>query len=146
MTAVTQETKPKPVVIPFSMPNELKHYDKITKAIYHALWYIKFSGKPVVANMYVNSPMLYNFMVVGATGVFINWIVFNLFRMLIGGGIFEFIAFVGATLCTFMWNFVWNKKWALNIHSQLLKLSVEELENVGAEVNDILNTKKGGGK
>lgn len=80
-------------------------YDKVTVMISKGL--LEFIGL-FMAKLYLTRSRMFNFMIVGASGTILNWFLFNLFRLLVP---MEFIAFVFAVLCAFLWNYMWNEAW-----------------------------------
>lgn len=80
-------------------------YDRVTSLISQVI--LAVLGM-TLARFYLRRYRMFNFMVVGATGCIVNWLIFNLFRLFIP---IEFIAFLFAVLITFLWNYIWNEAW-----------------------------------
>lgn len=143
---VTEEANPQKPKVPMVIPNEIKKYDKVTIFIWKILWYMKIGDSTFFANMYATSPMLYNFMLVGASGAVLQWILYEgIFRSMFSGflglGFGTFVGTATAVLCVFFWNFIWNKKWSLSIRSQILKMKPDELDATLKLITEIKNQK-----
>lgn len=123
------------------IPENFDKFDKATKTIWKLLTRLRLR---FLADTYIVHSMLFNFMVVGTSGVFLSWILFSVILRPLSMKIApqgEFVAYVVTALCTFMWNFIWNKKWALNIKAQLIRLKREELSAAQQIIGDLLDEK-----
>jgi putative flippase GtrA len=81
--------------------------DVLTLKIYRFLKRLKI---PFIAELYIKHYRLWNFMVVGASGTVLNWLLYEgIFRPL-----FHFATLIGMVISTFIvfyWNYFWNKVW-----------------------------------
>jgi len=115
-------------------------YDPLTEQIKRLLLRIPTLGKRF-AQMYLWKPMMFNFMLVGATGTFLNWILYELiFRnilVIFWGG--TFIAMVLTTFLVFVWNFTWNKRWSLKPDAQIMKMKRDELQQLKSKIERLLS-------
>lgn len=88
-------------------------------------------------------PMLFNFMIVGASGMVLSWIIYegflrSLLVNFIGG---TFFGMSLTTFLVFLWNYTWNKRWSLGIHSQLLHMKKHELLEISERLKVLLKQK-----
>jgi hypothetical protein len=94
-----------------------------------------------LARLYLWKPMMFNFMLVGASGTILSWILYEgIFRpflsSLFGG---TFIGMVITTLIVFLWNYTWNKRWSLKTDAQIMKMKKHELETLKAKIQKLLD-------
>lgn len=87
--------------------------------------------------------MMFNFMLVGASGTVISWLLYEgIFRILffpLPGG--TFLGMVITTCLVFLWNYTWNRKWSLNSDAQIMKMKKHELQNLKSKVQKLLSQK-----
>lgn len=123
--------------------NDIELYDKVTRKIWELLGSIPKVGSQV-ASAYAWKPMMFNYMLVGASGTILSWILYEgITRPLVSGfwgG--TFIGMVFVTIIVFLWNFFWNRKWSLRVTSQLLKLSRKDLLTARSLIDYLLEQKK----
>jgi hypothetical protein len=110
-------------------------FDRATQIIAMMISYVSFP----LAKFYLWRSQMFNFMLVGASGCILGWLLFNIFRPLL---FFEFLAWVVATLCVFMWNYTWNKVWSLNAFAQLNFMKRAQLQEMRERIDEILRSKK----
>jgi len=107
----------------------LEKYDRVTRVIGKAL---KTAHIPWIASAYARSPLVFNYMLVGASGTVLNWLIYeHAVRpvFVIFGQIGTFTGIVVTTVLVFLWNYFWNKRWSLNAKSQILKMSDKERQD-----------------
>lgn len=88
-------------------------------------------------------PMLFNFMIVGASGMILSWIIYegflrSLMVNFLGGTFFGMLI---TTVMVFMWNYFWNKNWSLGIHSQIMHMKKYELQELHERIKVLLKQK-----
>jgi hypothetical protein len=115
-------------------------FDPLTEQIKQLLLRIPKLGKSLAA-MYLWKPMLFNFMIVGASGTVLNWILYefvfrNVLLFLWGG---TFIAMVITTLLVFFWNYSLNKRWSLKPDAQIMKMKKHELMRLKDKIERLLS-------
>ena len=118
-------------------------YDPLTEQIQHLLIRIPKVGA-LFARLYLWRAMMFNFMLVGSTGLVISWILYEcvfraLFLNLWGG------TFLGMTITTtlvFFWNYALNKRWSLNSTAQIMGMKKAELETLRETINKLLLEKR----
>lgn len=110
-------------------------YDKATRLVAIIISYVSFP----LAKFYLWRSQMFNFMLVGASGCILGWLLFNIFRLIL---VFEFLAWVVTTLCVFMWNYTWNKVWSLNAFAQLNSMKIAKLEEMQERIAEILERKE----
>lgn len=115
-------------------------FDPLTEQIKQLLLRIPKLGKSLAA-MYLWKPMLFNFMIVGASGTVLNWILYefvfrNILLFLWGG---TFIAMVITTLLVFFWNYSLNKRWSLKSDAQIMKMKKHELIQLKDKIERLLS-------
>lgn len=96
-----------------------------------------------LAGFYLWKHMLWNFMLIGASGTILNyalyeWVFRALFLYLWGG---TFIAWIMATFLVAFWNYYLNKRWSLKPDAQILKMKKAELLDLKAKVEGLLSGK-----
>jgi len=118
--------------------SKLPRYDPLTEKICNLLKRVPFAK-----SLYMWKPMLFNFMIVGASGMILSWIIYEGFlRSLMAnfwGG--TFFGMLITTFLVFLWNFFWNKNWSLGIHSQIMHLKKPELQELNERVKVLLRQK-----
>jgi hypothetical protein len=143
MSEKTEETE-NPNTIDLTLPKALERYDGATKAVWKTLMAFRI---PFLANWYAKAPMLFNYMIVGASGTILSWVLYEgIFRPLavltmapiLGMGLSTLIGVTVNTLCIFMWNFIWNRKWSLNYKNQILKMTTKELYSARDFISEII--------
>lgn len=114
-------------------------YDPITEGIKSLLEKIPRAGK-YLAKLYLWKPMMFNYMLVGASGTVLSWLLYEgVFRVLL----FElpfgtFLAMVIVTIIVYFWNFTWNKKWSLKVDSQIQGMNRIQLQELRRKINQRL--------
>ena len=124
-------------------------YDPLTERIRELLGRVPHVGS-YFARLYLWRAMMFNFMLVGATGLILSWILYegllrNLFVNLLG----DFGTFIGmmvTTTAVFLWNYELNKKLSLNVTAQIRVMKVEKLMKLRDDVNRMLVEKKSDAK
>ena len=118
--------------------SKLPGYDPLTEKISNLLERIPFTK-----SLYMWKPMLFNFMIVGASGMILSWIIYEGFlRSLmvnLWGGTFFGMALT--TFLVFLWNYFWNKNWSLGAHSQIMHMKKAELQELHERVKVLLKQK-----
>jgi hypothetical protein len=114
-------------------------YDPVTERIHELLGKIPRVGSQL-ARVYYWRPMMFNFMLVGASGTLLSYGLYEgIFRPalspLFGGA---FLGMVITTILVFLWNFTWNKRWSLNSRAQILKMDKKELRATRDLINEQL--------
>ena len=83
----------------------------------------------VISAIYLWKPMMFNFMMVGASGLCLSWFLYEqMFRNLmigIWGG--TFMAMAITTLLVFFWNYFWNWRFSLSMEAQVANMSKQDL-------------------
>jgi hypothetical protein len=118
-------------------------YDPLTEQIGGLLNRIPRIGKHA-ADLYFWKHMLFNYMLVGATGTFLNWFIYE---MMIRPLVYWFWGgtFLGVTITTvlvFFWNYTWNKKWSLKSDSQIMGMKRLQLLDLQEKITVLLNEKR----
>lgn len=118
--------------------SKLPGYDPFTEKICNLL-----KGVPFAKSLYMWNPMLFNFMIVGASGMILSWIIYegflrSLMINLLGG---TFLGMAVTTFIVFLWNYTLNKNWSLGIYSQILHLKKLELQGLNERVKVLLKQK-----
>lgn len=117
-------------------------HDKTTRKIGSLLERIPKIGK-YLAGIYFRKPMMFNFMLVGASGTILSYLLYEgIFRRLlieIWGG--AFLGMVITTILVFLWNFTWNRKWSLNSGAQILQMKKSELLELDSRIQILLREK-----
>jgi hypothetical protein len=94
-----------------------------------------------LARLYLWKPMMFNFMLVGASGTVLSWILYEgIFRPVLGsifGG--TFLGMVITTLIVFLWNYTWNKRWSLRPDAQIVRMKKDELETLKRKIEKLLS-------
>ena len=116
-------------------------YDSVTEKIHALLGKIPRVGS-LLARLYYWRPMMWNFMLVGASGTLLSYGLYEgIFRPalspLFGGA---FLGMVITTILVFLWNFTWNKRWSLNIDAQLLGMKREKLRELRDKMDLLLES------
>lgn len=98
---------------------------------------------PILRRLYLWKYMMFNFMIVGSSGLVLSWIIYEGFlRSLmvdfLGG---TFLGMVITTFLVFCWNYFWNKKWSLGINSQICGMKKDELQQLLVKVKVLLEEK-----
>lgn len=118
-------------------------YDPLTEQIAGLLRRIPRLGNPI-AGFYLWKPMMFNYMLVGATGTVLNWFLYEIIvRPLVywfWGGTFLGITVV--TICVFLWNFTWNKRWSLKTDAQMMAMTKKQLLNLKEKAEFLLTQKR----
>lgn len=116
----------------------LPGYDPLTENISNLLEMIPFAKR-----LYMWKPMLFNFMIVGSSGMILSWLIYEgLLRSLLvnfWGGTFFGMALT--TFLVFLWNYTWNKNWSLGIHSQIMHMKKPDLQELNERVKVLLKQK-----
>ena len=117
-------------------------YDGLTEQIGQLLIRIPTIG-PGIAKFYLWKHMLWNYMMVGASGVFLNWFVYEiLIRPLVyrfwGGTLFGVAL---TAIIVFYWNYTWNKRWSLKTEAQIMAMKKPQLLNLQERINELLKEK-----
>jgi len=114
--------------------------DPLTEQIGKLLIQIPKVGDKL-ARLYLWKPMMFNFMLVGASGTVLSWILYEgIFRPVLSslwGG--TFIGMVITTLIVFTWNYTWNKRWSLKPDAQIMKMKKHELETLKTKIQKLLD-------
>lgn len=114
--------------------------DPLTEQIGKLLIQIPQVGDKL-SRLYLSKAMMFNFMLVGASGTVLSWIIyegiFRPFLSSIWGG--TFIGMVITTLIVFLWNYTWNKRWSLKPDAQIMKMKKHELETLKAKIEKLLD-------
>jgi hypothetical protein len=117
-------------------------YDPLTEQIGKMLIRIPRLGEQF-AKFYLWKYMLFNYMIVGATGTVLNWFLYEIIvRPLVywfWGGTFLGITLV--TICVFYWNFTWNKRWSLKTEAQVMTMNRDHLLNLQEKITWLLHRK-----
>jgi len=118
--------------------SQLPGYDPLTENIINLLERI-----PVAKSLYMWNPMLFNFMIVGASGMILSWIIYegflrSLMVNFLGGTFFGMLI---TTFLVFLWNYTWNKNWSLGIHSQIMHMKKYELQELNERLKVLLKQK-----
>ena len=118
--------------------SQLLRYDPLTEKIISML-----ERSPIVKRLYMWKPMLFNFMIVGASGMILSWIIYegflrSLMVNFLGGTFFGMLI---TTFLVFLWNYTWNKKWSLGIHSQIMHMNKHELLELHERLKVLLKQK-----
>ena len=117
-------------------------HDPKTDAINGALLKVPGIGC-YLSRIYLWRFCTFNFMLVGATGFFLSWILYEgFFRIMLSG--FPFGTLFGmliTTILVFLWNYFWNKTWSLGINSQILIMKQSELQDLEYRVSQLLKEK-----
>lgn len=121
-----------------SKKSKLPGYDPLTENISNLLERI-----PAAKRLYMWKPMLFNFMIVGASGMILSWIIYegflrSLMVNFLGGTFFGMLI---TTVMVFMWNYFWNKNWSLGIHSQIMHMKKYELQELHERIKVLLKQK-----
>jgi len=114
-------------------------FDRATQIIAVIISYVSFP----LAKFYLWRSQMFNFMLVGASGCILGWLLFNIFRPFL---VFEFLAWVVTTLCVFMWNYTWNKVWSLNAFAQLNFMKKARLQEMQERIGEILERRENEGQ
>jgi hypothetical protein len=118
-------------------------YDPLTEQIAGLLRRIPRLGAPI-AGIYLWKPMMFNYMLVGATGTVLNWFLYEIIvRPLVywfWGGTFLGVTLV--TICVFLWNFTWNKRWSLKTDAQMMAMTKQQLLNLKEKAEVLLIQKR----
>lgn len=118
-------------------------YDPLTEQIAGLLRRIPRLGDPI-AGIYLWKPMMFNYMLVGATGTVLNWFLYEIIvRPLVywfWGGTFLGVTVV--TICVFLWNFTWNKRWSLKTDAQMMAMTKQQLLNLKEKAEVLLTQKR----
>ena len=117
-------------------------WDKTSFFINDLILKIPYIGKSV-SRLYLWKFMMFNFMLVGSSGMVISWILYegffrNILVSLWGG---TFLAMFITTILVFMWNYVFNKKWSLGINSQIYIMKKHDLNILRGKVDSLLDQK-----
>jgi hypothetical protein len=117
-------------------------YDGLTEQIGQLLTRIPRVGEQI-AKFYLWKYMLFNYMMVGASGVFLNWFVYEI---LIRPFVFRFWGgtFLGVTLTAiivFYWNYTWNKRWSLKTDAQVMAMNKIQLMDLQEKITVLLKQK-----
>ncbi len=111
-------------------------------------WIAKLLGKvPRIGSWlsrgYLWKPSFFNFMIVGGSGVPLNWVLYEgLFRRILEsfwGG--TFLALTVTVILVFLWNYTWNKIWCFSPASQILQLKRDQLLELRDKIEVILSEK-----
>lgn len=121
-------------------PSELSRYDKTTQQIWSAL--MRAHLKPL-ARLYLWQPSLFNFMIVGASGTILSWILYEIiFRPLLLNVLAgTFFGMVITTFLVFLWNYFWNKQWSLSFRSHIQKMNNQKLKEAHKLIHERLRIK-----
>ena len=116
--------------------------DKVTQKISELLEKIPYCGASL-AKLYNWNFMMFNTMIVGATGTLLSYGLYEgMFRpalsVFFGGA---FLAMVITTIVVFVWNFEFNKAWGLNFRAQIQKLKENELKEARYLIEERLGAK-----
>lgn len=117
-------------------------YDPSTDRINSYLLKVPGAGK-LLSRFYLWRFCTFNFMIVGASGMIIQFLLYEgVFRMILGsffGG--TFLAMLITVFIVFMWNYVLNRHWSLGINSQIITMKKGELEEIQEKVKALLAQK-----
>ena len=115
-------------------------YDRVTEKIQELLGKIPYVGKDM-ARLYLWKPTMFNYMLVGASGTFLSWLLYEGFFRPLLAPMFAgtFIGMVIVTVLVYLWNFTWNKRWSLSLKSQIMNMNRKELEEARNILSDRMN-------
>lgn len=106
---------------------QLLKYDGLTETVKAWLERIPRIGK-LLSRIYLWKYMLFNFMLIGATGTVLSWFLYEfIFRPVLNfwGG--SLLAMVCTTALVFLWNYFWNWRFSLSIEAQIASMKKSEL-------------------
>lgn len=107
-------------------------------------WLLKVPGIGCyLSRIYLWRFCTFNFMLVGASGFLLSWLLYEGFFRIVFSG-FPFGTLIGmliTTVLVFLWNYFWNKTWSLGINSQILVMKHHELTELNAKVSQLLKEK-----
>lgn len=115
-------------------------FDPLTQKIADLLERIPRAGK-YFARLYLWKPMMFNYMLVGASGTVLSWFLYEgVFRALLVGLPFgTFLAMVIVTIIVYFWNFTWNKRWSLKVDSQIMSMKKKDLLEMKQKISERLS-------
>lgn len=130
------------------------HHDALTTGINDLLNRIPKVGS-LISRVYLWRYSVFNSMIVGATGMIINFalyegiirnLVFLIWASSFLGLIFPvhiglFFGMVFGTVIIFFWNYYWQKRWSLSINTQLYSMKKRELLNLHRKIQKVLSSK-----
>lgn len=118
---------------------QLLKYDELTEQVKGLLERIPRAGK-LLSRLYLWKHMLFNFMLIGATGTVLSWFLYEfLFRpnfVFFGG---SFLAFISVTALVFLWNYFWNWRFSLSMEAQVASMKKRELLELQEKVKAALS-------
>jgi hypothetical protein len=117
-------------------------YDPVSDKIAQLLNKIPLIGK-YFSRIYLWRFSTFNFMIVGASGFFLSWLLYEGFFRILFASVWmgTLIGMLITTLLVFLWNYFWNKHWSLGINSQILTMKYDELSELREKVNVLLKSK-----
>lgn len=123
----------------------LQFHDSLTAQIAQLLVKIPRVGSQFV-KLYLWRNMMFNFMLVGATGMILSWLLYEcVFRILFVDmwqlWLGSFWGMMLTTTLVFLWNYSLNKKWSLNTTAQITGMKKPELEELRETIDDLLEHK-----
>lgn len=124
---------------------QLLKYDGLTEQMRGLLERIPRIGSQL-SRLYLWKHMLFNFMLIGATGTVLNWFLYEfIFRpnfVFFGGSL---LAFVCVTALVFLWNYFWNWRFSLSMEAQVASMKKNDLlglqERVAAALSQDFDAK-----
>lgn len=127
-------------------------YDTLTRKINELIISLfSFFRIPIVGSwisrIYLWRYMMFNVMLVGASGMILNFLLYEgiIRRIFVNffGGIFLFFGMILSTLIIFFWNYFWNMKWSLNVNAQIYSMSMGDLLAFQEKIKRVLDSKFG---
>jgi hypothetical protein len=113
--------------------------DRLTEQIVLLLKKIPSIGNQA-ASFYLWKPMLFNDMLVGATGTVLSWVIYEhifrpMFLPMFGG---TFIGMVLTTIIIYVWNYNLSKNWSLKSDAQVLSMRKPQLLEMREKIDQII--------
>jgi magnesium-transporting ATPase (P-type) len=120
-------------------------YDPLTEQIRHLLIRIPKVGNQA-SRLYLWRAMMFNFMLVGSTGLIVSWFLYELVIRVVFVDMWQLWggSFLGMTVTTtlvFLWNYELNKRWSLNTTAQIMRMKKEELKTLRETIDRLLEKK-----
>jgi len=119
-------------------------HDTLTREINGLINRIPKVGS-TISRIYLWRYMMFNVMIVGASGMILNFLLYEgiIRRIFVNflGGIFLFFGMILSTLIIFFWNYFWNMKWSLSIDSQIYSMKKGELIELQEKIQKVLQSK-----
>ena len=117
-------------------------YDPSTDKINSYLLKVPGAGK-LLSRLYLWRFCTFNFMIVGAIGMIIQFVLYEgIFRLMLKGfwgG--TFLGMLITVFVVFMWNYVLNRHWSLGINSQIITMNKGDLLELQEKVKALLAQK-----